>query len=49
LRRSDTAAGHLVFDLTVMLQAHKARDESESKAQERRTISVADLTAALTE
>jgi len=44
-RRTDTTLGHLRFDLTVLIQANKAREKAEKKAQEPATISVANLSA----
>jgi len=49
LRRRDTTLGHLRFDLTVLIQASKAREKAEKQEQAPRTISVADLAARLTE
>jgi len=49
LRRKDTALGHLRFDLTVLIQASKAREKAEKQEQAPKLVSVADLAARLAE
>lgn len=47
--RVDTAIGHARFDLTVMLQAHRARERAEKVQEQPKLISVADLAERLTQ